>query len=110
MSRRTAESAVLRACLDYLQLRGICHWRANQIPAPVNDGKGFRRFWGLRGVSDICGVLPGGRFLACECKSATGKLTPHQRLFLQRVNELGGLGVVVRDVKELAEALEGIGG
>src|SRR5581483_1551553 len=51
------ESIVLSACLQWLQLKGIWAWRQNQGAIPLRDG-GYRRFVGLKGVSDILGMLP----------------------------------------------------
>lgn len=102
------EASVLRACLDLLTVRKVMHWRANQIPVPLKGG-GYRKFTGLRGVSDILCVLPGGRLLAIEVKSATGRLRKEQQHFLNRVNSLGGIGIVVRDVRELDMVLQSVG-
>jgi hypothetical protein len=64
----------------------------------------------LKGSSDIIGVLPSGRFLACECKAAGGgRLSPEQREFLDRVQRDGGLALVVSDPMQLAERLEAEG-
>jgi len=112
----TPESTVLRDCLHYLTtVRGLLAWRANQIPAPLKGG-GFRRFAGLKGVSDILALLPTGRdaigdeiapgrLLAVETKSDTGRLSPEQAAFLDAVNRGGGLGLVVRCVGDLLDGL-----
>ena len=102
---KSTESQVLGACLQLLTLRGVFAWRANQAAIPLKGG-GFRRFAGLKGVSDILGVLRGGRLLAVECKRPGEKVRPEQAAFLARVNELGGVGVVVDDVKALEKLLE----
>jgi hypothetical protein len=68
----------------------------------------FIRF-GKVGSSDIEGVLPGGRFLAVECKAKDGRLSPEQKQFLAEVEALGGLAVTVRGWWELAEALREAG-
>jgi hypothetical protein len=61
--------------------------------------------FGLKGSSDIEGILPGGRFLAVEVKAPGGRLSPEQREFLERVRELGGLALVVKSWRELDDAL-----
>jgi hypothetical protein len=48
--------------------------------------------FGLKGSADILGLLPGGRFLAVECKAEHGRLSPEQRQFLAVVKALGGPG------------------
>jgi hypothetical protein len=48
------------------------------------------------GTSDLIGCLPSGRFLAIELK-APGRirtLKPHQREFLVKVIQMGGIGLV----------------
>lgn len=51
------------------------------------------------------GCLPGGRFLAVEVKAPDGRLSPEQKRLLAEVEGLGGLAVVVRGWRELAQAL-----
>src|SRR5437016_3713386 len=107
MGLRNRESGVLSACLQWLQLRGVWCWRQNQGAIPLPGG-GFRRFCGLKGVSDILGILPQtvrvlgdaapvtfGNLLAVETKRPGEKLRPEQEEFLRRVNELGGIGLCV---------------
>ncbi len=109
--KKPTESGIVTACLELLALRKILAWRANQIPVPLPGGKGFRKFAGLRGVSDIIGVLDDGRFLAVEVKTEVGVLRPDQKVFLDAVRERGGLAIVVRSVADLDRALklEGVG-
>ena len=107
------ESDIQKACLEWLHYQGIFAWRSNQVPVPLKGG-GFRRFVGLRGVSDILGILPQrcscalqGVFLAVEVKRPrTGRLSPEQKAFLAKVNDLGGLGIVVTSVEDLEEQLQ----
>lgn len=102
----TTEAATQRACLQWLSLKGYLHWRANAAAVPLPDGKGFRRFSGLRGVADVLAVLPpDGRLLACEIKGPRGKLRPEQAVFLDAVRAAGGLSMVVRSLSELIAAL-----
>ena len=110
------ESDVLAACLRYLTLRGVFAWRQNQGAIPLKGG-GYRKFVGLRGVADILGILPQqvdlpdegrvrfGNLLAVEVKRPGEKPRPDQGAFLDRVNELGGVGVCVHSVRELEERL-----
>jgi hypothetical protein len=58
----------------------------------------------INGVADIIGLLPGGRFLAVECKSGRGRQSPAQRAFQAMVEESGGLYVLARGVEDLAKA------
>ena len=57
MGFRNRESDVLSACLQWLRWKGVFCWRQNQGAIPLGDG-GYRKFVGLKGVSDILGILP----------------------------------------------------
>lgn len=106
---RTPEAVVLDACLQLLKLRGVFCWRSNNSAIRRTDtatGRQWMQFSGLRGVSDILGILrPSGRLLAVEAKSDVGTLTAEQELFLDAVRTGGGCAVVVYGVKDL-QALE----
>lgn len=104
----TPESVVLRSCLDYLAIRGIFAYRQN-TGAAVTESGSFVRF-GLQGGSDIVGILPGGRFLAIECKrSRGGRITQEQANYLAEINRHGGLAMVVRSVDDLILGLREAG-
>jgi penicillin-binding protein-related factor A (putative recombinase) len=55
---------------------------------------------GEPGVSDIIGCYM-GRMLAIEIKAPNGKVSEHQREFLDRVNAAGGLAFVARSVDDV---------
>lgn len=57
------------------------------------------------GMSDILGMLKGGRLFAIECKSRTGRIQPHQQDFLDLINEGGGLAFVARSVEDVTVRL-----
>ena len=104
----TPEGRILADCLQYLQVRGIFHWRNSTGAVRIGPGR-FMRF-GKVGSSDILGVLPpNGRLLCVECKSESGRLSTEQKQFLADVQELGALAVVVRGWKELGQALREAG-
>lgn len=105
MKRRT-ETQLVSACLDMLAIHGIFAWRNNTTGVYDPTRSRFRRFTGMKGVSDILGVMNGGRLLAVECKHGWGTLTKEQRAFLSAVADRGGLAMVVRSVDELIEGLK----
>ncbi len=96
------ETALVKACLIWLNLKGVFAWRQN-TGATVATYKGKQRFvrYGLAGTSDIIGILPGGQFLAIECKLPGGKPTPLQVAFLAVIVAYGGVGIVVHSLEEL---------
>jgi hypothetical protein len=108
--RKPLEKDVVKACLQYLRLVGVFAWRQNQGAVKVTPASGPRRFFrfaSAEGISDIIGVLPGGRLLAVECKREDGKVRESQERFLSAVRAKGGLALVVRSVTELIAAIEG---
>ncbi len=104
-SREARESDILKAIKEYLDLKGIFHFRVNNIPVPLPGG-GFRRFQGMAGVSDIVGVTKGGRIICIEVKSATGRESEAQEVFLDKIVELGGIAIVAHSVEELEADLK----
>jgi hypothetical protein len=104
---KTPEGAVVKACLEYLALRGVYAYRQNTGAAEYEDKTGKKRFvrYGKLGASDIVGLLPGGRFIAVECKAPGGRLSEHQAEFLQDIERMGGLAVVARSVEDLEKIL-----
>jgi hypothetical protein len=117
MRASTKESDIVRACLDWLALHRIKAWRMNNtgIFDPVK--KVHRSFHGLRGVSDILGILPQrvrladgceetfGNFLAIEVKKPGEKPRADQEAFLQDIRDQGGIGLCVHSLIELEDQL-----
>ena len=104
------EGDLIRAILEYLELRGIMAWRNNKGATPyINEATGRRRyvkFGGKPGASDIFGVLQGGRFLAIETKIRPRKPTPDQRMFMIDVNAAGGLAFPAWTLDDVVERFE----
>jgi hypothetical protein len=99
----TPENRVKRECLGYLKVRHIKAWSNPSGAVKIRPGK-FMSF-GLKGSSDILGLLPGGRFLAVECKAPGGRLSPEQRQFLADIKALGGMAIVARSCRDIEAAL-----
>ena len=57
------------------------------------------------GIPDIIACV-GGRFVAFEVKTQSGKLTKLQEITIQRINEAKGQAFKVTSVKEVKDALE----
>lgn len=112
--RRQTETDLVRAVLDYLKIVGIYAWRNNTTGVQRTDRSG-RQFWtfsGMRGVSDVLGVLCAprrGMLIAIEAKMPGKHPTPEQRSFLDEVSARGGLALVVSSLRQLEEALRAEG-
>jgi hypothetical protein len=103
------ESEVLKQVLQYLYIRGVFCWRQNQ-GAMITEGAGSKRrvvrFASVKGISDIVGMTPEGRFVAIEVKRPGRQLEQHQEEFLQRVRDHGGVAGCVHSVEECAALLD----
>jgi hypothetical protein len=100
------ERDVLSACLKLLTLRRVPHWRQSVGQFTVG-GRTIRA--AVLGCSDIIGLLPpDGRFLAIECKQPGTRPTAAQNAFLAAVEAAGGVALVVTDVRQLANMLDGL--
>lgn len=89
--KKPTEADLVKACLQLLRLRGIFAFRVN-CGAVLGTHRGkrrFVRFTSVPGVSDILGVLPGGRLLCVEAKGPKGKLRASQAAFLDAVRRAG---------------------
>lgn len=93
------EKEIQRAILDYLEYKKIFVWKNNTVGIKKPDGHYIPA--GRRGVADILGVLPGGRFLAIEVKRQGTKATSEQNEFLLRVGLMGGLAFVARSIDDV---------
>lgn len=83
-------------------------WRQN-IGAATFNGRLVR--FGTPGAADIQGILrPAGRFIAIECKSATGAARENQEKWRAMVESHGGLYILARSLADVDAALakEGI--
>ena len=109
VTEREIQSDILR----YFELDRRIAWavRMNVGGMTTESPNGNQRFikFGFKGCADILGQTSkayDGRFLACECKSTTGKPTDDQKAFLSNVNNNGGIGFVARSVQEAQSELD----
>jgi hypothetical protein len=96
----TPESAVLRACLEYLRLRGHFVIRINGGAFKTERG-GFVRCTDTLGTPDIMGITADGRPLAIEAKSQKGRMSPFQLEFKKAWISRDGLYITAKDINDL---------
>jgi hypothetical protein len=101
--RTDREATVLHDCLRYLKKRGIFAYRQNTGTLWTN---GQPVSFGYPGSADITGILPDGRRLEVECKSATGKQSSKQKQFEEKIRASGGVYILTRSVEDLERGLE----
>jgi hypothetical protein len=103
------ERKIQHSIMNWCREQGLkCYATANG--QWLNDWNEIReRAMMGKGLSDLIIIIPGARsesgmgvMVAMECKSATGRLRPEQREFLELVNSIKGAvsGTVVRSIDE----------
>lgn len=99
----TPETRIRRLICSYLKLKhpSVFFWVSDRIG--VYDARigSFRRNmdpYRIKGIADILGIFPNGKFLAIEVKTKTGRVSEDQKEFLDRINKMGGLAFVARGV------------
>ena len=98
------EQKLVKACIDYLRYKGFLVLRNNSGRIFINNNGKIRAVRsGMAGSADIIACSPDGRFFAIECKSKNGRLTESQKEFLQKVSDLGGVALVVRNIGQLPQ-------
>lgn len=98
------EAAALMEVLKALRTHPLVAWAERQNSGAAKVGNRYIRF-GWTGCADVLGQLRDGRFLAVEVKSPTGRLRPEQAVFLERINQAGGVGFMARDLRDVLREL-----
>lgn len=111
------ESQVLSQVLQYLAYhpKVAKAWRVNTGASKYNytTKQGIKKNYfvkyGEKGQADIQGYLKDGRALFVEVKrSEGGKVSPHQKNFIQNAKEVGCFACVVCSVDELEREFKSI--
>jgi Holliday junction resolvase len=100
----TPEGKVEREIFNFLKSLGIFCFKHDSAGVFDSTKKAYRfnrNPHRITGVSDILGVMD-GRFLAIEVKSAKGRVSPTQKLFLEHVIAAGGIAFVAKSVNQVA--------
>lgn len=95
------ENAVVKACLQYLQILGCFVWRNNTGGYnPYSDSSRVVRY-GKVGSGDLIGVTPSGRFITVECKAGNNKQSDYQIDFQRRVEASNGVYILAYSVDDI---------
>ncbi len=57
------------------------------------------------GSCDLIGIAPGGLFWAVEAKTGKARAGPHQKRFIEVINDLGGVAGVARNLEDVEKML-----
>lgn len=99
MNERQIMNDILR---EFGTRPGLRVWRQNCGAARV--GTRVIRF-GVPGQADLTGILPDGRRLEIEVKSATGRQTPEQVAFQNMIERFNGIYILARSTNDVRQRL-----
>ncbi len=107
VNRGQAHTKLVKACKQLIELHGgECMTNTVSLTKKPDGG---RIKTGEPGWADIIACMPGGRFLAVECKTGKGKLTKLQEKFRDTIDNLGGLYVEAHSVDDLWDVISRFG-
>jgi penicillin-binding protein-related factor A (putative recombinase) len=101
------ESVIEEEILWRLYKLGIFAFKCPTTGFYDTKRKAFRKHTNpfcINGVSDVIAII-NGKFIAIECKSATGRTTPDQIKFIDNVNKNGGIAFVAKSWQEVKDKL-----
>ena len=104
--KRTTSGAntVTAQIIRYLTYNRYNVWRQNTVGVYDQRRGVFRKNANTKkGVSDIIGFDPNGRFVAIEIKIGKDKLSEEQTQFLAEVQAAGGLAIVAHSLEDFWE-------
>ena len=105
-----AENKIQLEIIKWLKAESILCWRNNSMGVYDPKFGGYRSNpYAMRGVGDIIGVLPDGRFFSCEVKTPKGKTSADQVLFIKRCTRSNGVAFVARSIEDTKKALQDAG-
>lgn len=100
------ERDIQKQILDYLHLRGILAFKHRNVGIyKQSTGKYIPLPFGEKGISDILGCTKEGKFLAIEVKKEGGRPSEEQKIFLSRVSQSGGLGILAYSLDDVTKHL-----
>lgn len=100
------ERDIQKQILDWLRYNKVFCYKHNSSGIIKPNGSYIPT--GMRGISDIIGILPnsGGQFLAIEVKRKKGRLTQEQAEFIENINRAGGVAFVARGLEDVEKVLK----
>jgi hypothetical protein len=100
-----SEAEVLKTILKYLRLRKEVAWVCRINSGTFAEDDRFISSNSQKGMSDVIGMMVGGKLFAIEVKSHSGRLMQHQDDFLCLILSGGGYAGVARSIEDVNKIL-----
>jgi len=107
---KESESEIQTEICKYLAKQGAFFYRSNNMPVwdkKLRGGYGAYRGMGayaMKGAPDIVLIDAFGTYVAIECKTPRGRLSPDQILFKKRCERHGALYIVATCIADVERA------
>lgn len=95
------EQGIQKAIIDYLRLKKFVAFKHHSTGSTIREGKAVFFKHGDRGIADVIGCSPSGRFIAIEVKKKGGKPSEEQIQFIESVNASGGIGIIAYSLDDV---------
>lgn len=102
-----SESSIQKTIMKSLAINPNVAWFARFNSGVFQDGDRYIRAHTQPGMSDIMGMLHGGKLFAIEVKSEKGKPSEDQAAFLEKIARGGGLSGVARSIDDVTKIIGG---
>ena len=107
MTEHQIQNEILRV---YGTHPGLRLWRQNTGKARyISKGSVRTVSFGIPGQADLSGILPDGRRLEIEVKTADGRQSPEQRRFQAMIEKFNGMYILARSVEDVDRAFTAAG-
>ena len=100
------EKHIQEAIKEYLELKKIYCWINKTQGTWDNNLKIFRKNTTKKGIADILGILPNGKFLAIEVKKKGNYPSPEQKEFIANINGRNGVALVAYSVDDVIDSFK----
>lgn len=107
--RKELEKDIQKAIIDYLRLKKYVVFKHHSTGFTASNGEVRTFRYGDRGIADIIGCSPTGRFVAIEVKRKGGKISDDQTYFLDSIRRIGGIAFVAFSLDDAIAQIESPG-
>lgn len=104
--QNATEQDIQKTIIDYLKIKHYVVFKHHSTGSTIREGKPIYFKHGDKGISDIIGCSPQGRFIAIEVKKPEGKVSEEQLDFIERVNRIGGTAFVAYSLDDVMAKIE----